>query len=79
MLHARRPDRQLRAVAISDCNTYGNCTLAVYTGFSGADRHGTTLSTATQIHQINEYSASTLYYSVKNNVRAWHRATAVIR
>ena len=58
------------AVPIATCNMNNNCTLAVYTGFSGSDKHGTTLSTATQIHQINQYSASTLYYNIKNNVRS---------
>lgn len=53
---------------LADCSTSGNCTLAVYMGFSGADRHGTTLNTASQIHQINQYSATTLYYRLTNSV-----------
>ena len=65
------------AVPIADCNLYGNCTLAVYTGFSGADKHGTTLSTSTQIHQINQFSATTLYYKIKNNVRTALRCPTV--
>ena len=65
------------AVPISDCTTYGNCTLAMYMGFSGADRHGTTLNTASQIHQINQYSATTLYYKLTSSVRTCQAAWAL--
>ena len=67
-IHQR--SRACCAVPLADCAAYGNCTLAVYMGFSGSDQHGTTLNTASQIHQINQYSASTLYYRFTNSVRS---------
>ena len=56
------------AVTISDCTTYQNCTLAVFTGYSGSDRYDQTFNTAAQIHQINKYSATTLYNNLKSGV-----------
>ena len=57
------------AVTIDDCTTYQNCTLSIFTGYTGSDRHGNTFTTATQIHQINRYSAATLYNNLKSGVR----------
>lgn len=56
------------AVTPSDCSAYQNCSLAVFTGYTGSDRHGNTMTTATQIHQINRFSAQTLYNNVRSNV-----------
>ena len=37
-------------------------------GYSGSDRYKQTFQTAAQIHQINKYSATTLYNNLRTGV-----------
>ncbi|KAK9832090.1 hypothetical protein WJX81_005628 [Elliptochloris bilobata] len=46
---------------LEDACPAGGCAPTVYLGFSGDDRHGTTLTTAWQVDQIDAYSLTGLY------------------
>ena len=57
----------LDAVPETSCDTE-DCSLILYMGFSGNDRDGVAFQTGYQITQVNQYSVSTLYNSIVQQV-----------
>jgi hypothetical protein len=55
------------AVSEQDCASQ-DCSLTVYTGFTGEDRNGVAFLTGYEIQRINQYSVSTLFNSVYQQV-----------
>ena len=52
-----------------------NCTTTVYVGFRGSDKAGRTMNSGYQIQQINQYSISSVFWSLLDKVR---RASACV-
>ena len=57
----------LSAVPETSCDA-GDCSLLLYMGFSGDDRDNVAFQTGYQISQVNQYSVSTLYNSIVQQV-----------
>ena len=57
----------LSAVPETSCDAE-DCSLLLYTGFSGDDRDNVAFQTGYQISQVNQYSVSTLYNSIVQQV-----------
>lgn len=57
----------LSAVPETSCDAE-DCSLLLYMGFSGDDRDNVAFQTGYQISQVNQYSVSTLYNSIVQQV-----------
>ena len=57
----------LSVVPETSCDTE-DCSLVLYMGFSGDDRDNVAFQTGYQISQVNQYSVSTLYNSIVQQV-----------
>ncbi|EIE22879.1 hypothetical protein COCSUDRAFT_42464 [Coccomyxa subellipsoidea C-169] len=55
------------AATDEECVT-DDCSLSIYMGFTGEDRHGVAFQTGSQIHRINQYAVSSLYNSFLQQV-----------
>lgn len=51
------------AVAARDCGNTTDCSLSIFGGFSGSDRHSVSFTTEMQLSKINEFAISTYFFN----------------
>ena len=57
------------AVSVNECSNVTDCSLTVYAGFSGSDRHSVSLTTGLQLSKISQFALSTYFYNALAQVR----------
>ena len=57
----------MNAVPEAECTTL-DCSLSLYMGFSGDDKNSVAFQTGYEISQVNQYSVSTLYNNIVEQV-----------
>ncbi len=58
------------AVASSECSNATDCSLSIFGGFSGSDRHSVSLTTGMQLSKINQFAISTYFFNALAQVWA---------
>jgi len=58
----------LSAVPPSGCSNGTDCSLSVFGGFSGSDRHSLSFTTGLQLGKINQFALSTYFFTALTQV-----------
>lgn len=67
----KKPSFVCNAASETACQK-ADCSLMVYMGFTGEDLHGVAFQTGFQIQQVNQYSVSSLFDNIYQQVLIWH-------
>lgn len=73
----------LAAVLASECSNTTDCSLSVFAGFSGSDRHSVSLTTGLQLSKISQFALSTYFFNalaqvhVNEPVGQWWQANCL--